>query len=796
MLKNYFLIALRTFFRQPGYTLINIFGLAVGIACCVLVMRYVDREFAFEQHHPHVDRTYRMLREMRVNGDTRKVSPGIDGALSARIAEVVPEVEKAVRLYARVCWMRSGDQLFERKFVQAEDGFLDLFSYTLKMGDFENLRRVANGILITEDTAKMFFADENPIGKVISSNYSYIEGDYVVVGVVENINRTALSFDILTTTEHQGSRMQSVWSKWRPGSGSSPVHAFLLLKDGADVLAVESKIADILKVHYDADYVSKNQIHLQRLDRIRLHSYVDYKVHSGGDITRVYTMSACGLFLLLVACINYVNLATARSASRALEIGLRKVVGANRSQLVGQFIGESVLMSVLAAILGLLLSEVADPYLVAFIGWSLLTNPSIWSLLFIVVPCAILLGIFAGCYPAFFLSRYQPAVVVKGHTAMSSNGAMRKGLVVFQFVLSVVVISGVLVVKDQVDFLRNKNLGFDSEEVIVTRLFRNAELRQRWPEVKARFLQHPNIVATSATSTHPGIWVEYWRMRPEGKEPWRVYALGIDEDFLDLYDVQLLEGMNVSANDPTEGSYQYLLNESAVRALGWQGEAIGKRLAWEGVADSKSGTVVGVVADFHARNLYAKIPPLILCKNPQSFRSCSFKIRGENVEQTIAFMKETWQNLQPEVPFEFGFLDEMLDNRYRGDEKTGQIFQFLAVLAIMVACLGLVGLSTYTIQQRAKEIGIRKVLGASVSRITVMLLSEVLVLVGVANVIAWPLAYYGMNSWLAKFAYRIDVGIEAFVMGGLFVLLIALMAVGRQTFKAAVANPIDALRRE
>jgi len=795
MIKNYLLIAVRNFRRQPGYTLINIIGLAVGIGCCTLVMFYVVKELSYDQFHPHVDRTYRVLQETQIPNSGNKFSVGIDGPLSAKIAEVIPEVELAVRWYFRSCWMQAGDRLFQRRFVQAEDGVFDVFSFKLKSGDLENLRRVPNSIVITEETAQMFFGDADPIGKVISSEYKYIAGDHVVVGVLENMPRnTVMGFDILTTTEHQGRPMQRVWSQWNPHSGYQPIRAFLLLRDGADVNVVTTKIQDVVSSTYDADFVSKNKIHLQPMARVRLHSYVDYGIHSGGDINSVYTMSFCGLFLLLVACINYVNLATARSATRALEIGLRKVVGAKRSQLIGQFIGESVVVVLIASLLGLVLSYVAKPYVVAFIGWAVLLDVPFLTVLLIMIPCAILLGVAAGCYPAFFLSRYQPAVVVKGRTAIDSNNLLRKGLVVFQFILSVALISGVLIVKQQVDYLQNKNLGFDTDQVVVTRLFNNDELRARWQSVKTRFLQHPNIVGASATSTHPGLWIEYWRLRPEGKDPWRVYTLAVDEDFLEMYDVKLLEGTNVSENEAGAQATQFLLNESAVRALGWEGQAIGKRLTWEGVP--MGGTVVGVVADFHVRSLRSKIPPVVLSKYPPSFRSCSFKIRGDDVEDTLAFMEDTWKDLWPTQPFAFGFLDQVLDSSYRGEVKRGHIVQFLAILSILVACLGLVGLSSYTVQLRAKEIGIRKVLGASVSRITLLLLRDLFLLVGIACMLAWPLAYYGMAQWLANYPYRIDLSVVTFVLSGLLVLLIALLAVGYQTLKAALANPVDSLRQE
>ena len=797
MLKNYILITLRNFRRQPGYTLINIIGLAVGICCCTLVMFYVVKELSYDQFHPHVDRTYRILRETQIPGSGHKFSVGTDGPLAVKIADAVPEVEQAVRWYFRPCWMQAEDRLFRRRFVQADEGVFDVFSFKLKSGDLESLRRVPNSIVITEETAQMFFGDADPIGQVISSEYKYIAGDHVVVGVLENMPRnTVMGFDILTTTEHQGRSMQAVWSQWNPQSGYQPIRAFLLLRKGADPNVVEAKIQDVVSRTYDADFVSKNKIHLQSMGRVRLHSYVDYGIHSGGDINSVYTMSFCGIFLLLVACINYVNLATARSATRALEIGLRKVVGAKRSQLIWQFIGESVAVVLVASLLGLILSYVAKPYVVAFIGWTVLLDVPFWTVLLMMVPCAILLGIVAGCYPAFFLSRYQPAIVVKGRTAIDSNSMLRKGLVVFQFVLSVALITGVLIVKQQVDYLRNKNLGFDKGQVVVTRLFNNGDLRERWQSVKARFLQHPNIIGASATSTHPGLWIEYWRLRPEGKDPWRVYTLAIDEDFLEMYDVKLLEGTNVSANEAGAQANQFLLNESAVRALGWEGQVIGKRLSWEGARIPMGGTVVGVVADFHVRSLRSKIPPVVLSKYPPSFRSCSFKIRGDNVEQTIAFMEDTWKDLWPTQPFEFGFLDRVLDNSYRGEVKRGQIVQFLAILSILVACLGLVGLSAYTVQLRAKEIGIRKVLGASVPRITVLLLRELFVLVGIACVIAWPLAYYGMAQWLANYPYRIDLSVVTFVLGGLLALMVALLAVGHQTLKAALTNPVDALRSE
>ena len=796
MVKNYLRVAVRNLLRQKEYSAINILGLAVGMACCILILLFIQYEFSYDRHHTRADRIYRVLRKERAADGSFYYSRFTLGLLAEKLQADFPEVELAVRTFNRRMWVNRGDRGFTQSVCMADAQIVDIFDFPLVRGDRTGLR-LPSSAFITQDLAEKLFGDADPMGQVISIDYKWLKGDFTVTGVMENPPETSsygIKFDVLTASIPPSDFKTYIWENWQPQSTFHPFRTYVLLAEGASRGMLEQKLPGFVERHMDEE-VKDNSYHLQAVTRVHLYSDVDFGApHSTyGDIRTLYAFALVGLLILLIACVNFMNLATARSAGRAREVGLRKVVGARQGQLIGQFLGEAMLVSVLALGLALGLVKLLLPFWSGFLEKTItLDLGHTIGLPMALVGITLFVGLAAGSYPAFFLASFQPAEVLKGGQKTGSGRAwLRKGLVVFQFAISVVLIIATLVSYQQTEYIRNKDLGFNKEQMVVTRIFQaDRSLKERFEAVKQAFLQHPNVLKGTAALNPPGYGnkADQLDLRPEGgrDEIWKMYYLAVDSDYPDVYELEFVEGRGFGG----VSGEAVVLNETAVRQLGWT-SAVGKQVDfWQ-----NSWPVVGVVKDFHNRSLYQSIGPVVLV-NRGNYQSLSLRIRGDNVPETMAFLEQTWKQFLPNRPFSYAFLDELYEMRYRSVMILRQAFIGFSLLAIFVACMGLFGLISYTAEQRTKEIGVRKVLGATVGQLVLLVSKDFLKLVGVANLIAWPVAYVAMQRWLEEFAYRIDLGVGVFVVGGVLAMGIAMGTVSYQAAKAARANPVDALRYE
>ena len=806
MFKNYLTVAVRNLLRHKGYSTINILGLAIGMASCILIMLYIQHELSYDRHHEKADQIYRVIRKNHMEGKSPEFSTGTLGPLGPALRSDFPEIQNVVRMYGRPSRISYGDRGFFQYVIVADASILDVFNLPLAKGDRKTALKDPYSILMTERMARKYFGEGDPIGKVLTlEDKVYIGGEYTVTGILKDIPQSShFGFDFLSSTITPFQEMQSAWNEWRLNPSSyRPVRTYLLLPEKYDHTELERKLPDFVSSVMGPEVREYTTYDLQPLTRIYLYSKVDYGMRWGGDIASIYIFSGIAFFILLIACINFMNLATARSINRAREVGMRKVVGAHRFQLIRQFLGESIFLSLLALLLALLLIELALPEFNAFTRKELSLNPE--SNVFILIgllSVVLFVGVLAGSYPAFFLSAFRPIDTLKGTLKAGSQSAwFRKGLVVFQFFISIALIIGTIIVFNQLQYIQNKNLGFDKEQIVVMKIFwYDRSLIDRYETVKEAFLQHPNVLKVAASLQRIGTGRaprKVLRLRGTGGETRQMNMLSVDEDFLDVFNLKLVKGRTLSQNAARGTALEFILNETAVKQLGWS-DPLGKELEWlhQETPDPVIGTVVGVVEDFHIGSLHEGIGPVFICKWQPWFRVISLKIHPENIPETMGFIEDTWKKFLPKAEFEFAFLDEWIGWMYRTEMRLGKIFNICSLLSIFVACLGLFGLVSFTAEQRTKEIGIRKVLGASVSNIVMLLSKDFLKPVVIGNLIALPIAYYATSKWLQNFVYRIDLGAEPFVLGGTVALLIALLTIGRQAFKAATVNPTDALRHE
>jgi len=814
MFKNYLTVAIRNLLRNKLYSVINIFGLAIGLACCLLILLFLQDELRFDQFHKKVDRVYAVFREQRTPGSTPGASPATSGPLGAALAKDFPEVEHAVRMIgpAEGVWVAHKDKGFTQRVCATEQSFFDVFDFSVMPKNAHLILQKPYTILITQKSAQLFFGHVDPIGKIVKVGTRNYGGEYQIVGVMDVPDHSSLQFNFLTTTVVATSQSQApeMWTNWQWRSFLT----YIVLAEGADPEILENKLPTFIERYLGEEARKYSTYYLHSFARQYL--YVQPAENQKpfgvkivyGDIRQVYIFSAVAFFILLIACINFMNLATARSVGRTREVGIRKVVGAHRLQLIYQFIGESTLLVLFAMILGLGLLALLLPAFSAFAAkdlsfWRFMEG-SIWAGL---LGSVVVLGGISGSYPAFFLSAFQPVQVLKGRLGKDLNGhRFRQGQIVMQFAISTLLIIGTIVVYAQVTYMQNKKLGFDASHLITMPLFRvdrhakpmDDWLVWRYQTVKQAFTEHPNVLKASGYRFPVG---EYGGnqhgVRPEGAtgNEWRMHVQEVDESFLDTFEIPLVAGRNFRSDLDDEPTHPYILNETAVKQLGWT-DPVGKSFEWVLENGTIEGTVVGVVKDYHFGPVRDRIAPQVITANIFALWNLTVRVRSENLEETLAFLEQTWTRFAPDRPFEYTFVDERLSMLYKKEQHLGEVLGLFALLAIMLACLGLFGLVSFTAEQRTREIGIRKVLGASISSVVSLLSGGLLKLILIAVIIAWPLTYVMLDRWLQDFPYRIDLGFGTFVLGGTLTIVIALMTVGFQAWKASRANPIEALRHE
>jgi len=784
MFKNYLKIALRNAQKQKTYSGINIFGLAIGLACCILMFLYVHDELSFDRFHENAERIVRIGYEGEFGRTAR--TPHI---LAPTLLQSYPEVENAVRIKAleRPVVLLGDKKFYEDRFYYSDPSIFTVFTFPLIAGNPQNALSSPRALVLTQETAQRYFGDRNPLGETLEVIGL---GQFNITGVVENVPRNShFRFDFLTsyqTLALQDSRSFNNWDNFVTST-------YLLLAEQTDLRKFEASLLPLVERHQIAEGNKNERFLAHWLKDLHLSATLNGELGPGGSIANLTIFTALAIFVLLIACVNYMNLATAYATRRAREVGIRKVLGSIRKQLIHQFLGESLLLSFLGLAVALLLAEIALPTFNALAQkeLSLLGSPG-WL---VALLCGIVLatGLVAGSYPAFVLSRFQPASVLKGEVTSSIRGeGFRRILVVAQFAISIVLIIGTLTIFYQLKFLQQKELGFNQEQVVVLRM-EDRQMRENVEIIKNELRQHTKILQVSAASNVPGKGLGVYGYKLEGSSDWvNCATYFVDADYLETLEINVLEGRGFAHEQATDVQQAFLMNASAIAQFGWE-NAIGKAVNWDG---EKQGQIIGVVEDFHFQSLEQKIEPLILHIEPEYYRYLAIRIDPTDITATMAFIREKWEALDPNHPFQYSFLDETFDALFRRVEQFIRIFGYAAALAIFIACLGLFGLAAFAADRRTKEIGIRKVLGASVLQIFRLLSGEIVWLVLIAFVLASPLAYLAMHEILQNFAYRIDIGWWIFVLSGGLALIIALGTVSMQAIRAALANPTDSLRYE
>ena len=813
LIGNYIKIAARNLLRNKAFSALNILGLSIAMSCCLLIVLFLQHELQYDQHYSKGDRIYKVVREIHSQGESRKFYWGTSGLLGSALERDFPEVEKAVRIWHWNVKVERRGLLIPARLSNVDKHIFDVFDIEFIQGSQQTAFDGPSSIIISDRMAHTLYGDEDPMGKVLIAQNSIYGDDYVVRGVFKHRHEpSTIPFNMLVSRD-PNAQWRNQWHRWSPVNSFRAIHTYILLQKGVNPETLEQKLPAFMKRYMGEEIQKFNEYHLQPLHRVYLHSRSEYGIQSFGDIDQLYTMCLVAVFILLIACINFMNLATAQSIRRAREVGLRKVVGASRGQLIQQFLGESLIIACLAAGLAIVVAHATLPVFNELIQQNLTFNTNAYVTLFpALIGVVIISGILAGAYPAFVLSGWQPIETLKNQIQSSASGSwFWKGLVMFQFSISIFLIVGTLVVRNQISYMLDRDLGVDTEHLIMLPIFTTSReanavhanrLSSRYKTVKTAFLSHPNVIKATASQNRAfptGGGPRIKSVRPEGLpgDDWRIWINEVDEDFIDTMGIEIIAGKNFTPGKgtPTRAwTQEFLINESAAKLFGWE-NPIGKQMTkMEG--GGGAGTVVGVFKDYHFDSLKERIAPLAFIQWARLYAYLTVKIKGGQFVETMAFLEEQWQKFVPNAAFRPIFMDDGLESAYRNELRLRKVAGVSSLLAIMVCCLGLFGLAAISAQRRTKEIGVRKVLGASVGQIVTMFSSEFIKLVAFASLIAWPLAYYMLSDWLADFSYRIGLGVSVFVLSSLLAIAIALITVSYQAWRAAQTNPIDALKYE
>ncbi len=801
MLKNYLKVAFRNIVRQKFYSFINVAGLALGLGCCLLIMLWVMDELSFDRFHANAERIFRIEQDQFYSERTFHVTvtpyPMAQGS-----KEEIPEIQYATPLAETGTLLcRYGDKaFFERDVLAVPPDFLAMFSFPLIRGEKEKLLQQPHSLVITREIAEKYFGKEDPLGKIITVNNRF---DFTVDGVLENIpQNSSIQFDMITPYDFLKDLEFRGLDSW----GSNSILTFVQLHEKADVEAVNEKITDLrfrrVEELYEDDPEGlerfqkrrKTAFMLMPLKDIHLFSYFGY-TRSMGKILYVYVFSIIALFVLLIACINFMNLSTARSAKRAKEVGLRKVVGAVKRQLIGQFYGESILLAFIGLVFALIWVTLVLPEFSSFAEKDF-SETSLFQGKFVIGMLLVTLftGLISGSYPALFLSSVRPVQVLKGKMTAGAKGSLfRKILVVLQFTLSIMLIIGTIVIYNQVNYMRSKELGYDKDYLLYIPL--RGDTREKFDLLKQELLKDPKVLRVTGTGHTPSnIGSNTSGFDWPGKDPNYSILVSVNAvgyDYPETMKIELAEGRSFSPQFTSDTANAFMVNEEMVRIMGME-SAVNQRLTY----GDTDGIIIGVLKNYHFQPVNRKIEPLAIYINPRRLNFMVMRLQAGNIPAAIDYVKSTWQKVIPGYPFDYEFVDQDIDQMYKGWADMGRLLNAFAILAILIASLGLFGLASFTAEQRTKEIGVRKVLGASVTNLVFLTAREFAKWVLVANLIAWPIAYYVMRNWLEGFDYRIDLSWWIFISSGILALIIALVTVSYQSVKAALANPVNALKYE
>jgi putative ABC transport system permease protein len=807
MLQNYFKIAWRNLIKKTAYSTINIFGLGLGIACCFLIFMFVQDELSYDNYHEKGDRIYRVIHGWKSTDDSKSAGSNPfwvwgNAPIGPAIGNEFPEIEKVVQFSGRSDILLSIDDKHYQEdgvFFMDSTAF-DVFSWKLTKGDPKTALVAPYSIVLTETTARKYFGNSDPMGKPLkgseASSGRSNAGDYTVTGVIPDLpSNSHFRFNALLSMSTFKKSNPKIFDAW----GYADFYTYFLVNEKFDRAAFEQKIPSLL-LRAQGDPKSKYTIAIEPLKDVYLRTDAERQPGETGSLSNIYVFSVIGLFILAIAIINFMNLSTARSMERAKEVGIRKSIGAYRSSLIFQFLGESFIIVFLSVLVAIGLVLIAMPSMASFTGKVLSIQHVItWENIPIFFGILLLISVIAGSYPALALSGFAPATVIKGIAKSNLGGVnLRRALVVFQFALSIALIAGTIIVYTQLNHLLDKDLGFDKERMLVLD-YNYDELVNRGSEaLKVEMEANPAILSAAFSRSVPGSYFPHafteiqtadGEMKGDGQP---IFQVGMD--FINHFDLELVAGRSYSRDHPSDSGKALVINEAAARQYGYTNpaEIIGKKFSQWG----REGEVIGVVKDFNYISLHRNIEPLTLPLEPYVSRYLSLKVKSGDMSKTIADVGEIWSKLAPHRPFLYSFLDEDFNRQYKSDFIFRKLFTTFSCLAIFIACLGLLGLATYTAEQRTKEIGIRKVLGAEVHNIVALLSKDFIKLVIVSILIATPISWYAMKQWLAGFAYRMEIQPWIFVLAGLAALSIAVLTISYQSFKSARMNPVSSLKSE
>jgi len=802
MLKNYIKIAWRNLIRNRAYSLINIIGLSVGIASCLLIFLFIQDELSFDRYHENSDRIYRVYRDFQSEEMSRQTL-ATSNLLAPALQRDIPEIENGVRLskrYPEVLVAFENEKFYEQKFFFADPSIFDVFSFRMLKGNSETALNRPFTVVLTESMAEKYFGESDPMGKTLVIRGNWGPDEYEVTGILEDTpHNSHFSINFLTSFETLRSKTPNAerrFESWRH-VGS---YTYVLLDSKVKPTDISGKLKSIVERYQPESLAPALQYRLQPITDIHLHSSFEREIEPNSDVRYLYIFGSIALLILFVAGINYMNLATARSSERAMEIGIRKTLGADRFGLIKQFLSESFVFAFLSLLLALLWVEILLPFFGNLTGKPLSLDP-FSPLIFVSLIVSILLaGVSAGLYPAFFLSKFNPGSIFRGATGGRSKSTLRNALVVFQFAISIILITSTLIVMNQLDYIRDKRLGLSGDTVVSVFTGPGTEFRKNYSAFKDQLVGHTSIQSvTHINPKIPSSVEQDMSLQPEGFDTRiNINVFSTGEDFINTLEIPLINGLSfneLTSRDEDENTGEtfipVLINETAAQEWGWN-EPIGK--TFEGF--SPRLRVAGVVKDFHYRSLKERITPLIIYPNSYSVRNVLIRIDTKNLRQSMSYIENAWADIGPGTPFDYTFLDDQFDSMYKTEDRLADIFGSFTLLAIIIACMGLFGLAAFSAERRIKEIGIRKVLGATVSNIVALLSKDFIKLVMIGFVIAIPIAWYVMNRWLADFAYRIEIGAGVFLLAGTAAVLIALATVSWQSLRAATANPVESLRTE
>jgi len=802
-MKTSLAMIFRTMLRGKTYTALNVLGLAIGLACFGLISAWVMNELSYDRFHENHERIVRLAGSVKTDSETFDQAVTAP-PMAAALMQDYPEVEAAVRLTDRGAIVQYGEKQFdEDNLLFADQSLFDIFSYNLTLGDKTTALKDPYSIVVTQSMADKYFGSENPIGKTLKIFLFDPDGQgapYKITGVMADPPKNShIVFNALGSfNTYETAVPLSRTSEWRWFWNG--FYTYLLLDKQADRQTLEARLPEFAE-RYLGDKMREMRMFytfsLQPLDEIYLHSDLRYEIQATGSMETVMIFATIGILVLLIACINYMNLATARALGRAKEVGIKKILGAGKGHLIRQFLLEAVVVAILSLSVALILMELARPFVSELTGKTLENAFSTGSV-GLLAATTLTVGLFSGLYPALFISSFKPITIVKAWRSTAAGIVVRKGLVILQFAVSIALLVGIGVVWNQMGYIRSKDLGFNKDELLILNQNGFSEVNEGIAPFREELLSHPGIkgVATSRGLIVGGLSNSHIETVDGNGNPvsTSIYQHQVSLEYFDVYEMTFLAGRQFV---PTDTGSAYIVNEATLRVLGWGSpeDAVGKAFGSGGIR--QQAKIIGVVKDFHFSSLENPIEPVAVSLAwPQQFSRISVRLAAGRLDESIAFVKQTWQKHFPAALLQYSFMNERLDRQYHAEKVFEKVFLFFVILSLLVASLGLFGLASFATEQRVKEVGIRKVLGASVSGVVFLLSFDFLKLVGIAFLVASPLAYVAMSRWLEDFAYRVDLGIGVFLASGIAAAFIAFATVSTQAIRAAMSNPVEALRYE